>query len=244
MRYALVMPAAGSGARFAAELPKQYARLAGRSLIEWSLQPFIADRRCVVAVVAVAASDERWPVLAGSLQARSVGARVVTATGGEQRCHSVRNGLARLAEHGLDDADWVLVHDAARPCVSAEEVDQLLALLAAHPLGGLLALRVTDTIKREDGAGNVLETVQRAPLWRALTPQMFRIGVLRAALDAAAAGGAMPTDESQAVELWSARGGSRPQLIQGAADNLKVTTRWDLAMAESILQRRIARGIA
>jgi 2-C-methyl-D-erythritol 4-phosphate cytidylyltransferase len=244
MRYALVMPAAGRGTRFAGELPKQYARLAGRSVIEWSLQPFLADPRCVVAVVAVASHDERWPVLTPNLHSRSAGARLVTVLGGEQRCHSVHNAIAQLSQHGLGDDDWVLVHDAARPCVSGEEIDQLLALLASHPLGGLLALRVTDTIKRDDGHGGVAETVPRGPLWRALTPQMFRLGVLRDALDAAFAAATLPTDEAQAVELWTQAGRGRPQLLEGSPDNLKITSRRDLALAEAILQRRLARGAA
>jgi 2-C-methyl-D-erythritol 4-phosphate cytidylyltransferase len=242
MRYALVMPAAGSGKRFAGDLPKQYARLAGRSVIEWSLQPFLADPRCVVAVVAVASDDERWPVLTPNLHARSAGAQLVTVAGGEHRCHSVRNAVAVLTQHGLGDEDWVLVHDAARPCISSEEIDQLLALLGSQPQGGLLALRVTDTIKRDDGQGGVAETVPRGPLWRALTPQMFRIGALSRALDAALAAGTLPTDETQAMELGSQPGRGRPQLVEGSPDNLKITSRRDLALAEAILQRRLARG--
>jgi 2-C-methyl-D-erythritol 4-phosphate cytidylyltransferase len=241
MRYALVMPAAGSGTRFATDLPKQYAKLAGRTVIEWALQPFLADPRCVLATIAVAVDDERWPVLTPNLLSRSATARIAMAHGGEQRCHSVRNAVAMLGREGFDDHDWVLVHDAARPCVSREEIDHLLATLAQHPVGGLLALPVTDTIKRDDGHGGVLETVPRAPLWRALTPQMFRLGTLRAALETAIANGVLPTDDAQAVELLL--GPQRPQLVAGSPDNIKITSRRDLALAEALLQRRLARGV-
>ncbi|MEO7773257.1 MAG: 2-C-methyl-D-erythritol 4-phosphate cytidylyltransferase [Steroidobacteraceae bacterium] len=233
------MPAAGSGARFAAAVPKQYAQLEGRSVIEWSLQPFLDDPRCVLLVVAVAGSDEYWPPIASALQARG-GAPLITVAGGEQRCHSVRNAVEVLNTHSLTDADWVLVHDAARPCLSRAELDHLLGALAAHPLGGLLAVPVADTIKLDDGQGGVAGTVDRKALWRALTPQMFRIGILREALDAAIARGSLPTDETQAVEEWALVGGGRAQLVPGAPDNLKITSPGDLALAAAILQRREA----
>lgn len=242
MRYALVMPAAGTGSRFAADLPKQYAKLAGRTVIEWSLQPFLTDPRCVVAVIAVAVDDERWPVLTPNLLSHSTTARIAMASGGATRCHSVRNAVAMLGSEGFQDEDWVLVHDAARPCVSREDIDQLIAALAQHPVGGLLALPVTDTIKRDDGERGVLETVPRTLLWCALTPQMFRLGMLREALATALVNGVLPTDEAQAMELLS--GSVRPQLVAGSPDNLKITSRRDLALAEAVLQRRLARSLS
>lgn len=233
MRYWLVMPAAGAGSRFGAAMPKQYAALAGRSLIEWALAPFCADERCRGIVVALAAADPYWP----RLKLRT-SATLRTVSGGEQRSQSVRCGLAALAGEAAA-ADWVLVHDAARPCLAREDLARLTRELAEHPLGGLLAVRAADTLKRAAPAApapQVESTVERAGLWRALTPQMFRYGALCAALDAAHAAGRFPTDESQALE-WQ---GQRPQLIEGSASNLKVTTADDLLLAAAILERQAA----
>ena len=229
MRYWLVMPAAGAGRRFGAEAPKQYAPLEGRTVIEWALAPFLADARCARIVVALAPGDEHW----GRLALREP---VVTTRGGSQRSDSVRNGLAALAAEA-QPSDWVLVHDAARPCLESADLERLLRHLGTHPVGGLLGVRVADTLKRGEGAGAeaaVLATEERAGLWRAQTPQMFRYGALCAALDAARAAGRTPSDEAQALE-WQ---GQRPLLIEGAASNLKVTTAADLRLASAILRSR------
>ncbi|HJS88386.1 MAG TPA: 2-C-methyl-D-erythritol 4-phosphate cytidylyltransferase [Steroidobacteraceae bacterium] len=221
--YWLVMPAAGIGRRFGADRPKQYAPLCGRTVIEWALAPFLADSRCAGAVVAVAEEDRHWRMIAP--------ANVLATPGGRERSHSVRNGLAALAERARAD-DWVLVHDAARPCLSREDLDHLLAGLADHAVGGLLATPAADTLKRADASGDVQQTIDRAGLWRALTPQMFRYGRLCAALDRAHAAGRVPTDEAQAIE-WL---GDHPKLIEGAAANLKVTSAADLAIAAALLE--------
>lgn len=231
MRYWLVMPAAGAGSRFGAATPKQYATLAGRTLIEWALAPFRADERCRGIVVALAAEDPYWPRL-GLGDCPTLRA----VTGGAQRSQSVRCALSALAGEAAAH-DWVLVHDAARPCLAQEDLERLIAALAAHPLGGLLAVRAADTLKRAAAAHEVEATVERAALWRALTPQMFRYAALCAALDAAHAAGRFPTDESQALE-WQ---GERPQLIEGSASNLKVTTADDLLLAAAILERQATR---
>ena len=230
MRYWLVMPAAGAGRRFGAEAPKQYAPLEGRTVIEWALAPFLADARCARIVVALAPGDEHWRRLA-------LRETVVTTRGGSQRSDSVRNGLAALAAEA-QPSDWVLVHDAARPCLESADLERLLRHLGTDPVGGLLAVRVADTLKRAEGAGGaeaaVLATEERAGLWRAQTPQMFRYGALCAALDAARAAGRTPSDEAQALE-WQ---GQRPLLIEGVASNLKVTTAADLRLASAILRSR------
>ena len=229
MRYWLVMPAAGSGSRFGGALPKQYAPLAGRTVIEWALAPFVADVRCARIVVALAAGDCRFAGLA-------LAGRTLTVAGGATRSGSVRSALSALAGSAADE-DWVLVHDAARPCLDTAELERLLATLAGHPVGGLLAVRVSDTIKRGVGkeeSAPVAETVERAELWRALTPQMFRYRALCEALDAAHAAGRMPSDEAQALE-WR---GATPQLVAGEASNLKMTTATDLQLAEAILRAR------
>jgi len=229
MRYFVVMPAAGSGQRFAAATPKQYAPLAGSTVIEHALARFEADPDCAGIVVAVSATDATWPTIA----ARRT--RVIeTATGGEQRAHSVRNALRALSAHARDD-DWIMVHDAARPCLSRADLQLLKRELAAHPVGGLLAVPLADTLKRALEPGthstHVDETVDRNGLWRAVTPQVFRLGVLLRALEAAIDAQRLPTDEAQAIE-WS---GQRPQLVAGRADNIKVTTAEDLAIAGAIL---------
>jgi 2-C-methyl-D-erythritol 4-phosphate cytidylyltransferase len=231
MRYWLVMPAAGAGRRFGSELRKQYAALAGRTVIEWSLAPFLEDARCARIIVAVAAEDRHWTRL-------PVAARTLATTGGGERSQSVRSGLAALAGEA-SAADWVLVHDAARPCLAAADLERLLSQAAAHAVGGLLAVPVADTLKRAQpaspgstaGGGHA----ERAGLWRALTPQMFRYGALCAALDAAHAAQRFPTDEAQALE-WT---GAAPLLIAGDAGNLKVTTAADLVLAAAILGARV-----
>jgi 2-C-methyl-D-erythritol 4-phosphate cytidylyltransferase len=223
MNYWLVMPAAGVGRRFGAERPKQYAPLCGRTVIEWALALFLTDPRCVGAAVVVAEDDSHWRSIAPPT--------VMAAPGGQERSQSVRNGLAALADRARRD-DWVLVHDAARPCLPRQDLDRLLADLAGHPVGGLLATPAADTLKRADASREVQQTVDRAGLWRALTPQMFRYGRLCEALDRAHAAGRIPTDEAQAIE-WL---GDRPRLVEGAAANLKITSAADLAIAAALLK--------
>lgn len=241
MHYWLVMPAAGSGSRFGADAPKQYAALAGRTVIEWALAPFLADVRCAHIVVVLAAADAHWHTVQARLAPQSR-ATLSSVSGGDKRSQSVRRGLDALAGRAAAD-DWVLVHDAARPCLEAADRDRLLASLATHPVGGLLAAPATDTLKRALPAAvplTVAETVERSGLWRALTPQMFRYGALCAALDHAHAGGRFPTDEAQALE-WR---GERPALIEGAPGNFKITTAGDLRLAAALLAGRSGPGRA
>ncbi|MGH8295502.1 MAG: 2-C-methyl-D-erythritol 4-phosphate cytidylyltransferase [Steroidobacteraceae bacterium] len=223
MKYWLVMPAAGIGRRFGADRPKQYAPLCGRTVIEWALAPFLTDPRCSGAVVALALDDPYWTVIAPPT--------VLVVAGGQERSHSVRNALAALAERASLE-DWVLVHDAARPCLPRQDLDRLLEELGGHPVGGLLATPAADTLKRSDALRDVQQTVDRAGLWRALTPQMFRYGRLCEALDRAHAAGRIPTDEAQAIE-WL---GDRPRLVEGDCANLKITSAADLAIAAALLK--------
>jgi 2-C-methyl-D-erythritol 4-phosphate cytidylyltransferase / 2-C-methyl-D-erythritol 2,4-cyclodiphosphate synthase len=226
------MPAAGSGSRFGAPVPKQYAELLGRTVIEWALAPFLADPQCAGIVVALAPGDARWAQVAARLPGS-----IVTVAGGAHRSGSVLNGLIGLGARA-DDRDWVLVHDAARPCLPPEDLARLLQTAAAEELGGLLAAPGADTLKFAPAAAatRVERTVDRTGLWRALTPQMFRCGALRTALQAAHDAGRAPTDESQALE-WL---GGRPRLVAGSAANLKVTTAQDLVVAAAILRSRDA----
>jgi 2-C-methyl-D-erythritol 4-phosphate cytidylyltransferase len=228
MRYFVVIPAAGSGRRFAASVPKQYAALAGATVLSHALAPFDGDPECARIVVAIAAGDAHWPRLAPRHP------RVETVAGGAERAHSVRAGLAALEAHARAE-DWVMVHDAARPCFAPTDLAALKRELATHEAGGLLAIPLADTLKRGDPQGAVDTTLDRAGLWRAATPQMFRLGLLARALDAASAAGRNPTDEAQAVE-WL---GVRPRLVAGRPDNIKVTTADDLELAAAILAQRV-----
>jgi 2-C-methyl-D-erythritol 4-phosphate cytidylyltransferase/2-C-methyl-D-erythritol 2,4-cyclodiphosphate synthase len=227
LRYWLIMPAAGSGSRFGTQVPKQYAELAGRTVIEWALAPFVADAQCAGIVVALAPEDPWWPRVAARLPAQ-----IVTVAGGAQRSESVLQGLRGLASRA-GERDWVLVHDAARPCLPPADLATLLTTLADTDTGGLLAVPGADTLKFGPGGAPaaVERTVDRSGLWRALTPQMFRLGALRKALEAAHDAGRTPTDESQALE-WV---GGRPVLVEGSAANIKVTTAQDLVVAAAIL---------
>lgn len=213
------MPAAGCGRRFGGERPKQYHDLCGRTVLEYALAPFLGDARCRGVVVALDPADNWFASLA-----LATDPRVRRIAGGARRCDSVRNALEVVP---AQDDDWVLVHDAARPCLMREDLDRLLAALAGEPAGGLLATPLADTLKRADGDGRVRDTPSREGLWRALTPQMFRRGLLRQALDAARQDGREPTDEAQAVE-WL---GHVPRLVPGSPANLKITTAADLRLA-------------
>jgi 2-C-methyl-D-erythritol 4-phosphate cytidylyltransferase len=230
-RFWVVIPAAGSSRRVGGDIPKQYLRLAGRSVIEWSLAPFLSRADCAGVVGVLARDDVRWKELAVAGWDESNQRKIRTTFGGEHRSDSVRAGLLALA----DDAsaqDWIAVHDAARPCLRAADLDRLIVSLQDDPVGGLLAARVADTLKRAGADARVQETVSREALWRALTPQMFRYGVLKRALEVASEKSQLITDEAQAVELL----GLRPRLIEGSADNIKITVPGDLSRAQRILE--------
>jgi 2-C-methyl-D-erythritol 4-phosphate cytidylyltransferase len=210
-----------------ADVPKQYLELAGATVLEHSLRALLECPRVQGICVALHAADTR----AASLSLLSH-PRVVTVTGAEQRSGSVLAGIEGLA--GMAGADdWLLVHDAARPCVRADGVAALVDAVTASGVGGLLAEPVVDTVKRADEDGRVESTLQREGLWRAQTPQMFRLGELRDALLAAAASGAVVTDESSAMEL----AGQPVQLVPGPPSNLKVTQPDDLPLAEFFLRQ-------
>jgi 2-C-methyl-D-erythritol 4-phosphate cytidylyltransferase len=222
--YWLVVPAAGSGRRMAAgatDCPKQYRRLAAATLIEQALAPFLADQRCLGVVVALADGDRRWRELPLARDPR-----IATVTGGRERRDSVAAALAAVAARAASDP-WVLVHDAARPCVSRAEIDALLAALATSPDGALLGLPVADTLKRATADLRVASTVSRDGVWRALTPQAFRLRRLQAAL----AAGGTATDEAGAVEAL----GDQPRLVAGSPFNIKVTEPADLLFAAQLL---------
>lgn len=226
-----VVPAAGSSTRLEGQVPKQYRTLAGRTVIEHSLAALLGHPSVQQVVVALSPADTLFPSLVCPQDPR-----VLAVTGGRERCLSVLAGL-RATSAGQND--WILVHDAARPCLQKAELEALVAACEQDEVGGLLALPLADTLKRQDVAGRVGTTVPREGLWRALTPQMFRRGLLESALSAAIEAGLLPGDEAAAVEA----AGYSPRLVPGSPLNLKITYPDDLEFAEAVLQRG-ARGLA
>mgnify|MGYP001814982304 CR=1 FL=1 len=223
-----VIPAAGAGRRIGAEIPKQYLQLGGRRVIEHTLEIFLEHPAIRGVVVALDPSDGLWG--ATSYAAHPA---ILRADGGAERCHSVMNALERLARRAGED-DWVLVHDAARPCLRRADLDRLMDRLRAHPVGGLLGVPVRDTMKAADAEGRVRRTVPREGLWHAYTPQMFRLGLLRRALRRVLDGGGLVTDDAAALE----QEGLAPVLVEGHADNIKITRPEDLPLAELYLRQQ------
>jgi 2-C-methyl-D-erythritol 4-phosphate cytidylyltransferase len=221
-RYHALIAAAGTGARFASEIPKQYALLEGKPVLQHAIDRLAAGLPLHWTYVALAA-DDRW-------YDRTVGARSrVTAVrcGGATRAQTVRNAAEALADAANDD--WVVVHDAARPCIDRASLARLQRELADDDIGGILAVPVVSALKRADDCGRSAGTEPRERLWHAQTPQMFRYGVLRDAL--ARPGADFAVDCAEAVEAL----GHRPRLITGSANNLKISYPEDLMLAAAIL---------
>lgn len=220
-----VIPAAGVGRRMGREIPKQYLPLAGRKVIEHTLGRLLDHPLIDGISVALAPDDDWWR------QTDYANHPAVTrVSGGVERCHSVLNALKDLLSRA-DPADWVLVHDAARPCVRVEDITRLITTLEHHPVGGLLGMRVRDTMKRTTADALISTTVDRENLWHAFTPQMFRLGELHRALTAALSASVALTDEASAME-WAGR---NPLMLEGHPDNIKITNPADLMLAEHYL---------
>ncbi len=225
-RYFAIVPAAGSGSRFGAETPKQYLMVLGRPLIFHTLSALCRCPEIERVWVVLSPGDPYWR----RYDWTELGPKLETVhCGGASRAQSVSNGLQAAALAAEDD-DWMLVHDAARPCLTQEMLDAMIAQLSDDPVGGILAVPVADTLKRSDAAQRVAATEPREGLWQAQTPQMFRYRLL---CDALAASPDV-TDEAGAVES----AGHRPKLVKGDSSNLKVTFPADLGMAEWILRGR------
>jgi len=226
--YWAVVPAAGIGQRMGVSIPKQFLALGNQTVLEHSLESLWngVDLKGLVLV------SEGHPALA-CIQERYKEHCLLRVAGGRERCHSVLSGLDALAGKA-DKDDWVLVHDAARPCVRQHDLKQLCSQLAHHKVGGLLGIPASDTMKRATTDFRVDTTVTRAGLWHAYTPQMFRYELLRSALRAAVSDGFEVTDEASAVE----HAGHRPLMVEGHADNIKITRPEDLPLAEFFLQQQ------
>jgi 2-C-methyl-D-erythritol 4-phosphate cytidylyltransferase len=227
-RCVALIPAAGTGSRMGDDRPKQYLPLLGRPLLGWAIEALASYRRIDAVYLVLAPQDQwfdrfDWPAAGKRLKAFRVG--------GETRAQSVANGLDALApEVGADD--WLLVHDAARPCLSAALLDRLVCAVMEDAVGGLLAIRVSDTLKRADADSRIVSTEPRDGLWQAQTPQMFRRALLQRAL--AGIDPRFATDEASAVE----RLGMKPLLVESSVENIKVTVPEDLKLAEAILKNR------
>jgi 2-C-methyl-D-erythritol 4-phosphate cytidylyltransferase len=220
-RYFALIPAAGVGARMAASGPKQYLKIGGKPMLRHAIDAFLFSELIAHTYVVVSPDD---PIIDSIVPSHGV---TVLRCGGATRMESVRNGLAALAPT-LRENDWVLVHDAARPGLDEALIEKLITTTGEHPVGGLLALPVVDTVKRS--IGGELGTVAREGLWLAQTPQMFRYQLLRDAL-AAARDPNQITDDASAVEAL----GLSPKLVEGHARNMKVTLPSDVRIAEMYL---------
>ncbi len=225
-KYWAIIPAAGVGKRLGADRPKQYLLISKQTVLEHSLNRLLNCPEMEGAVVAISSGDEYWKDLNYHHDKT-----VLVATGGKERCDSVLSALQKLSQTA-DDDDWVLVHDAARPCVRQEDIHKLIQSCKDHPVGGILAVPVKDTIKKsndsvEAGLPDIRETVDRSRLWQAQTPQMFRLGALRDALSKALDAGVEITDEASAIE-WA---GHQPLLVEGHTDNIKITRQEDVNLA-------------
>lgn len=218
-----LIPAAGIGTRMGGQIPKQYLTVSGKPILQHTIACFLSYPAIEKVVVVLAQDDSHWP----HLQAKLPKDKILIAIGAEERYQSVYKGLIALQQVAHPD-DWVLVHDAVRPCLRHSDLARLIAAVRNHPVGGLLAIPVIDTLKRSNKAGEVITTVDRTHLWRAQTPQMFKIGQLTLALKTAIEAQRTITDEASAIELL----GEKPLLVEGHADNIKVTTPLDLSLVE------------
>ncbi len=235
-RYFLILPAAGSGRRMQQAVPKQYLQVLGKTLLQHSLENLGSLVELDRILLAVSPDDQQINAVLSALPP-ALRAKVLLTEGGAERADSVHNAVRALTG-SADPMDWVMVHDAVRPCVRRDDVLRLLAELRDEPAGGLLAQPVRDTLKHADTQGYVSGTVDRSALWQAATPQMFRHGVLLQALDHCKDRGLLVTDEAAAVE----RLGLLVKLVRGHSDNIKLTWPEDLALVETLLQARTRNG--
>ncbi|OAH95923.1 2-C-methyl-D-erythritol 4-phosphate cytidylyltransferase [Methylomonas methanica] len=221
-----VVPAAGVGKRMQADRPKQYLPLAGKTVIEHTLNRVLQSGAFQAVAVAISVEDPYWPELDVSKHPD-----VITAPGGKERADSVLSALKSLQGQAAED-DWVLVHDAARPCLTASDIHLQIDTLKDDAVGGILALSSHDTLKHVDG-DTITATIDRKHVWRALTPQMFKYGMLRDALQQTEGNPAV-TDEASALELL----GFQPKIVEGRPDNIKITRPEDLALAHFYMEQQ------
>ena len=220
-----VVPAAGVGSRMKADRPKQYLKINGKTILEHTVEKLLAHPQVSQIVVAISDDDPYYPELP-----LTQNPQVIRVAGGSERADSVLSALDYIEKQQL--GDWVMVHDAARPCVQLSDIDKLISRAMSHDVGAILAAPVRDTMKR-GAQGQIDHTVERADLWHALTPQMFRAEPLWNVLSEALQQGVSITDEASAFE-WK---GFSPALVAGRSDNFKITQPEDLALAEFYLSQ-------
>lgn len=225
-KYWVIIPAAGSGLRFGGAIPKQYQSLLGKPIIEHTVAKFLYHPQVEKIVVALDAKDYFWH----RLRLDAFGDKIMIATGGAYRCHSVYAALQAIRELA-NPKDFVLVHDAVRPCINHQDINKLINTVGNHPVGGILATRVRDTLKYANEENEIVNTVNRENIWQALTPQMFRYQLLSQALQQAIIQDQLVTDEAGAIESL----GFIPMIVEGSRDNIKITYEEDLALAEKYL---------
>ncbi len=226
VKFWAVVPAAGVGKRMQADRPKQYLPLADQTVLEKTLTRLLGANVFSAVAVAISKEDPYWPELEISNHEK-----VITAAGGKERADSVLSALKSLREQASDN-DWVLVHDAARPCLTSTDIHLLIDTLKEDEVGGILALSSHDTLKNVAG-NSITETIDRRVIWRALTPQMFRYGLLKKALEDAEGNPAV-TDEASALEMQ----GLQPKIVEGRSDNIKITRPEDLALAQFYMEHQ------
>ncbi|RAT70988.1 MULTISPECIES: 2-C-methyl-D-erythritol 4-phosphate cytidylyltransferase [Lonsdalea] len=220
-----VLPAAGNGSRMQVDRPKQYLNIGNKTILEHTLDALFQHPRIRKAIIAISPDDDYFQTLPLASDPR-----IQVVQGGRQRADSVLAGLQQV-----QGVEWVLVHDAARPCLHPDDLSRLLELTSQSDVGGILAAPVRDTMKRGNAQGDIEHTVERNALWHALTPQLFPLTLLKNSLERALSEGAEITDEASALEFC----GYHPQIVSGRADNIKVTRPEDLALAEFYLTRNL-----
>ncbi len=226
VRLIALVPAAGVGSRMQADMPKQYLKIDHKTILEHTVHRLLEHQRVDAVVVVIAKDDPYFYDLELNRDPR-----IICVEGGKERADSVLSGLQYIQQHQL--ASWVMVHDAARPCVRLSDIDKLIDGVMTHPVGGILAAPVRDTMKRSDTRSHITHTVEREALWHALTPQLFPVETLLNSLQRALNEQVVITDEASALE-WA---GYQPLLVAGAADNIKITQPEDLALAEFYLKK-------
>lgn len=222
----MVIAGGGSGKRMNRRVPKQYLEISGKTVIEHSMNAFLNHDMVSGVVVVTPPDDARWKAVEPTHPKF-----LCRIEGGKERCDSVLSGLNILQAHvGIDD--WVLVHDAARPCISKALIDKLVKKVMRHPVGGILGLPVTETMKKTGPKDTIIQSVAKENMWRAQTPQMFRLNSLRSALTDLKQREVIVADEASAMEFV----GMRPLIVKGLEANLKITTPSDLPLAEYFLE--------
>ena len=228
-KYWVVIPAAGIGKRMGDDIPKQYISVCGKTVIEHTIDNFIDRNEIENICISISESDNYWPTLPISKNEK-----IITTVGGNERYESVYNGLRAIQDKATEN-DWVLVHDAVRPCLKKSIIDRLITDISSHDVGGILALPCSETMKRVNNSNEVEETINRQTAWRAQTPQMFKYKKLLLAIEKVINEDIFITDEAMAMELSN----HKPVVILGDENNIKITHKTDLKYLELFLEETL-----